>query len=269
MYRGSAVASDNNTVYIAPGGSHKIYHYQVKEDVWSEHQIICPHKNFGLAVFGNELTTVGGEDTSGHVTGNVLTFRQGMWIKELPPLTWPRSDPAVVSTDCHLLSIGGHTGGDGWCSSVELLHKEDRAWTSLTSLPTTTFYPSVTLIRKYIYIMAEWEQSFFSSISDILANKKPLPPLTWHPLPSFPPTVSPYIFTPSSCSLGGQLVIVVSDDTVYQLLHGKWEKCGHLSGVDRHRCILASPSPHTMVAVGASYYVRRYDGHTVDVCISV
>ena len=207
------------------------------------------HNDFGLVVFGHELTAVGGRDASDHVTGNVLTLRQGKWIEEHPPLTQPRSSPTVVSTNNHLLAIGGRTGDSG-CSSVELLHRGDQAWTSLTFLPTITALPSAILIGEYIYIMADREHSFFSSLTDVLANKNPLPSFTWQPLPPFP-TAS--IFTPSSCSLGGQLVIVDSDGIIYQLLHGKWEKCGSLSSVYRDNCLLASPSPHTMVAVGAWY----------------
>ena len=252
------MATDSNTIYMAPYDSHVIYRYYVKEDVWSEYQHRCPKRDFGLVVFGNKLTAVGGRDESGRVTGNVLTLRQGEWIEELPPLTQPRSSPAVVSTDSHILAIGGHTG----YNSVELLHRGDQAWTSLTSLPTTTTRPSAILIGEHIYIMANGKHSFFSSLTDILAN---LPALKWQSLPSLPPTVKYDPVTPSSCSLGGQLVIVDSDGTIYQLLHGKWEKCGHLSGTGRYRSfsILASPSTHTVVAVGGG----RCD--IVDVCIIV
>ena len=146
---------------------------------------------------------------------------------------------------------------------MELLHRGDRAWTSLTSLPTTTARLSATLIGEHIYIMANKEHSFFISLADVLANKKSLPRLKYQPLPPFPPTVS--IFAPSSCSLGGQLVIVATDGTIYQLLHGKWEECGHLSGGNRRLCLLASTS-NTMVAVGRYGYG---DIDIVDVCIVV
>ena len=266
MWRGSAVASDNNVIYIAPDGSYDIYCYKVKDDVWTKHRNRCPQGDVRLVLFGNELTAIGGRDASGHVTGRVLTLRQGKWIEELPSLIQPRTNPAVVSTDSHLLSIGGFTGDD-WCSSVELLHKGDQAWTSLAPLPTTTYFLSATLIGEHIYIMADSKHSFVCSLTDILANKNPLPPLIWRLLPPFPPTVKS---TPSSCSLGGQLVIVASDGAIYHLLHGKWKKCGHLSGVYRDRCLLASPSPNTMVAVGAaSYSISQDDDITVDVCIIV
>ena len=273
MFRGSAVTTDN-TIYAVPFSSHDIYCYHVKENLWSKRHNRCPQKNFGLAVFGSKLTAIGGKDASGHVTGKVLTLQQGKWIEELPPLLQPRSLPAVVSTDSHLLAIGGFTttSGGGGCNSVELLHRGDQAWTSLTSLPTPTDFPSATLIGEHIYIMTDREHGFLSSLADVLANKKPLPLLTWQPLPPFPRTVRSY--TPSSCSLGGQLVIVDSDGTIYQSLHGKWEKCGHLSGECRGLCLLASPSPHTMVAVGGGYsiyssYVYRIgcdDEFTVDEC---
>ena len=84
------MAIDNDTIYIAPNDSYDIHCYQVKEDVWRKHQNKCPQKHFGLVVFGNELTAVGGEDASGHDTDKVLTLRQGRWIEELPPLTQPR-----------------------------------------------------------------------------------------------------------------------------------------------------------------------------------
>ena len=259
--RGSAVHTEN-VIYVAPGDSYDIYCYQVKEDVWSGTQNKCSQRDFGLVFFGKELTAVGGRDASGRVTGKVFTLRQGKWIEQLPPLTQPCSNPAVVSTDCHLLAIGGHTG-NSWCSSVQLLHRGDRTWTSLTSLPTTTVRPSATLIGEHVYIMADKKHSFFNSLANVLANRKPLPHLTWQHLPPFPPTVK--YSAPSSCSLGGQLVIVADVGTIYQLLHGKWEECGHLSGELRSLCLLTSTDTNTMVAMGSCVG----SSNNVDVCIVV
>ena len=255
------MSTDDDTIYIAPAESYDMYCYKFKEDVWSDCQNRCPQRNFGLVVFGNKLTAVGGRDASGCVTGKVLTLRQGKWIEELPPLTQPRSSPAVVSTNSHLLTIGGHTG-DGWCSSVELLHRGDRAWTSLTSLPTTTHCPSATVIGEHIYIIANEIHSFFSSLADVLANKKPLPPITWQPIGVLPSGNSRGS-TPSSCSLGGELVIVTWDGTIHQLLGGDWVECGRVSENARYFCLVSTPSPDTMVVIGG---IQTDDERNVEVC---
>ena len=149
---------------------------------------------------------------------------------------------------------------------MELFHTGDLAWTSLTSLPTPAGDPSATLTGKLIYVMADWEHGYLCTIDDIVANKKPLPPLIWQFLPAFPPTLR---FTPSSCSLGGQLVIVGWDRTIWQLLNnGSWSACGTVSGLYRALCLLTSPSPHTMVAMGAAdHWDSKYDSYTVDICI--
>ena len=260
MWRGSAVSTDNK-IYIAPYDSHDIYCYRVKEDTWTKHKATCPQADFGLAEFNGEILAIGGR-SGDRVTGKVLTLREEDWREELPPLTQPRRFPAVVSTHNYLFAIGGYTSRGDTCSSVELFHTGDAAWTSLTSLPTPAD-PAVALIGDILYVMANKEHGYLCSLADILDNKKPRPPLTWKPLPPFPPVVSGYVFTPSSCSLGGQLVIVGGDGTIFQLLHGEWSECGHLTGGYRGYCLLSSPSPATMVAVGD--WFSEY-GDTVDIC---
>ena len=259
MYRGAAAAIDNNTIYIAPDSSHDIYCYKLKEDTWTTHKARCPQTDFGLIVFNNKVLAIGGQSDDGRVTGKILTLREEHWREELPPLTQPHHDLAVVSRDNFLVSIGGCTssGYEDPCSSVELFHTGDPAWTSLTSLPTPAKYPSATLIGELIYVMADKEHGYNCQLTDLMANKKP-----WQPLPPFPHTVR---HTPSSCSLGGQLVIVDSDETIWQLIYSRnssWSVCGTVSGVHRRLCVLASPTPHRMVTVGSG---SGY-GFTVDVC---
>ena len=163
------------------------------------------------------------------------------------------------------MSIGGFTSPNDKdpCSTVELFHTGDAAWTSLTSLPTPALYPSATLIGELIYVMADEEHGYICQLTDLLANKKPLPPLAWKSLPPLPRTMS----IPSSCILGGQLVVVGRDRTIWQLIDSSWSACGTLSGSYREFCLLTSPTPHTMVAVGA--YVGPGNDVIVDVCIVV
>ena len=265
MIRGSTV-SDNDIVYLAPDGSNDIYCYQVKEDKWTKSTPRCPHKDFGLVILGKELVAIGGVSDDG-VTGRVLTLRKKKWIQELPPLIQPRYDAAVVSTDSHLLTIGGKTSDSSRLSSVELLRRGDPAWTSLTSLPTATGEPSATLIGQSLYIFADNKNVYFSSLDGVLASKKPLTPLLWQRLPPFPPVRYPY--TPSSCSLAGQLVIVDGDGAIYYLLQSSWKSCGQLSGGFRRYCLLATPSPDTMVAVGGGDWLPVSSSDIVDVCIVV
>ena len=263
MWRGSAVATDD-AIYITPGGSYYIYCYQVKEDTWTTHKAKCSQKDFALAVFNGEVLAIGGLSDDDHATNKVLTLQEENWREELPPLTQPRIDAAVVSTENFIISIGGFISSYGSpCDSVELFHAGDPAWTSLASLPIAADLPSATLIGELIYIMADREHGYFCTLNN---KMKSLPPLTWQPLPPFPPKVTT-TFTPSSCSLGGQLVIVASDGTIYQLLQGKWEECGHLSGEYRRHCLLVSPSTYTMVAMGA--YSSGYDMFIVDLCCCV
>ena len=263
MRRGSAVV-DNEIVYLTPLGSNDIYCYQVKEDNWTKSIPSCPQSNFRLGVFGKELVAIGGR-CGDSVTGRVLTLRKQKWIQELPPLAQPRSDAAVVSADSHLLTIGGRTS-DCRLSSVELLCRGDPAWTFLTSLPTNTDEPSATLIGELLYVIADNNNAYFCSLADILANKKPHPPIPWQLLPPFPSVI--YSFTPSSCSLAGQLVIVDENGTIYYLIQSSWEKCGQLSGGYRGYCLLSTPSPDTMVAVGAVGWIPD-NRDIVDVCIVV
>ena len=253
MRRGSAVATDTNTIYIAPSDSSGIYCYQVKEDKWTKHRFNCPLKNIGIATFQNEVIAVGGQSDDGF-TGKVLTLQEDSWKEILPPLTQPRSDAAVVSTNDCLLSIGGWNGNS--CSSVEVLHTGDQAWTSLTSLPTPSGRPSATLTGELICVMADKEHGYFCSLTDLLAHR------TWQSLPCLPSKVN---ITPTLCCLEGQLVTVDAEGTVFQQLGGQWMECGQVSTTYRPHCLLVAPSPDTMVLVGGV----TDNNCTVDVCMAL
>ena len=253
MWGGSAVVFNRNTLFVTPSASSNIFCYKVREDKWTKLKIACPQKSSGLTLFFfRTLVAVGGL-LGDKVTGKVLTLRiqSGEWREELPPLAHPRYSPAVVSMERYLVVIGGNSVSGNGCCSVELLHSGDPTWTSLASLSMPTFYPSATLIEKHLFVIANKDSGYFCSLTDLPTNKELLPRLTWQSLPRFPSTVRH--FTPSSCSLGGQLIIVDDSGRMFQLQGMNWKACGTLSGGKRALCLLASLSPNSMAAIGSTF----------------
>ena len=148
---------------------------------------------------------------------------------------------------------------------MELLHRGDLVWTSLTSLPTVTHSPSATLIGQCIYVMADREYGYVCSLTHVLTSKTQAHLLSWEFLPPF--NGMSYKNTPSICSLQEQLIVVDETGRILQFLKGKWAVRGRLSGNDRTYCLIATPSPNKMLAVGGVFPLSDWDN--VDLCTAV
>ena len=147
MRRGAAVVH-GNTVYFRPAVSDKIYSYQYLdgEEVWSQ-EPENPNLNFGMAIVGGVLTSVGGRKP--HPTNTLLSLTEEgerkVWCEIIPPMPTPRSSAACVTTNRHLVVAGG-LGDGGSLNNVEVMNMETKEWTTASPLPRKCLSMSAALI---------------------------------------------------------------------------------------------------------------------------
>ena len=136
MERGTAVV-DRRTVYINPGGSHKVYSCQMTSQglLWStlrDSRYIW----FSLAVIDGLVTCVGGCG-SGSYTNTLHSLTGGhkrQWSVVFPPMPTARSFTASVTTEQALVVAGGHDGRKH-LDTVEVMNIATKEWTSAQHLP--------------------------------------------------------------------------------------------------------------------------------------
>ena len=271
MERGSAV-THQNFAYFTPRDLNSVYRYTPSEDKWEELPL-CPYRNSALVVIDHVLTAVGGDDGNRH-TNKVFTLRQSKWVQEYPPMNTARSSPAVVSTSdgrsVNVVAIGGYCRG--CIEVVELFNTESGSWSEVTSLPQPLPRPSATICGNELYALGCNDEGYTLSLNALLSSDQPIRSQqsmsrTWTPLPRLPVVGS------TAATVCGQLVIVGGKQAwspvnpIHQLIHGQWVEIGSLSS-GRGMCLVASPSPESMVVVGG-VGARANLLDSVELCVAV
>ena len=161
--------------------------------------------------------------------------------------------PAVVSTSDgdYLIVIGGYDD-DYWTATIELFQMKNRRWHKLTDLSQPLPNPSATICGDQLNVIKSDGDGYSCSLQALPSSEKPITsPLTlsWKPLPRLLVTCS------TSATLCGQLVIIGGGqgqspvNSIHQLVDGKWVRIGSMV-IDRHYCLVASPSPDRIIIVG-------------------
>ena len=273
MYRGS-VTTDHQFAYFAPAGSNTVYSYQWSTEKW-EQLPPCPYENSALVIIDGSLTAVGGEKESFFdrttYTKKLFTFRQRQWVKEYPPVNTARSSPAVVSTSDgdYIIVIGGDGDGGRVTTRVELFNVSSRRWYELTDLPQALIVPSATICGHQLNVIGR-DDGYSCSLQALPSSDQPITSqsirhlISWTSLPRLPVALS------TAATLCGQLVIiggyrrgVSPDNSIHQLLDGRWVEIGSISR-DRQWCLVVSPSPDKMMIVGGGV-----GEDSVEECIAV
>lgn len=167
MYRGAAVAH-KNTVYCMSRSSNTavifpIYRYMLDEDEWQEHSH-CPHDDPGLAIISDLLTAVGGKAGS-QKTNKLVSWKDGKWVEEFPPMNTPRFEHAVVSDGRYVIAAGGKDE-----ASVELFTISSNTWATVTSLPQPFTMITATLCGPYLYAMDDDGATYSMFLSDVATD---------------------------------------------------------------------------------------------------
>ena len=259
MDRGSA-AANNEFVYFAPHGLTSLYRMELSSDDWKELRP-CPYRNSGLVVIDNELTTVGG--LCRFVTKKLLTLQKRKWVEEYPPMITARSSPAVVCTsnEQYLVVIGGLGRRGCWTTAVEVLQVKTRLWNRLNDLPQPLCYPSAIICGNHLHAIGDCTDGYSCSLEAILsrASRPPVERLiSWKSLPPIPVEVA------TAATLSGQLVIIGGVQngslisSIFQLLDKQWVKIGCMAR-SRSWCLVASPSPDKIIAVGGQGALKHVE----------
>ena len=247
--RGSS-AIDGNFAYFASRGSTSVYKYEWDTDEWDQLPS-CPNRNSGLVVINGELTAVGG--WSGSRTNTLVTLREKEWVKEYPPMSVSRSDPATVITPGnYIIVVGGFVGR--WCSAVELLNLQRRQWFKLQDLPQPLPYPSAVLHDDQMHVIGEGSHGYRRSLPELTSTNPKVSVLqsrttTWVALPLLP------VEHATTANLCGQVVIVGGSrgssavSSIHQLVDGQWAEVGTMAG-GRRSCLVANRSPDEIIIVG-------------------
>ena len=130
-------------MYVGGGLRNKsennIFKYSIQDDTW-ETLPYCQSIQIGLTTLKSELITVGGK-LSGKATNLVYTFRDGAWVKLLPPMPTSRYLFSIIShKDRYIIAAGGVIGeqADGRAIKtdvVEIYDHNTKQWYSTIRLP--------------------------------------------------------------------------------------------------------------------------------------
>ena len=118
----------------------------------------CNKQFFSLAVVNGLLTAVGGA-VSGRATNTLLSLSldtpdisREKWIEgKLPPMTYCRNSPAVITIDTSLIVAGGW-GPDQEKAPVEVMDTQILQWSTVASLPHPLWLATVTICGDRLYL---------------------------------------------------------------------------------------------------------------------
>ena len=216
----------SNIIYCISPLSYTIYSYQANKDIWAIHSR-CPYQETALTFINGNLTAIGGQD-SDLATNKVLSWMEGSWEEEIPPMTRARYRHAAVTDGGHTVVVAG-----GWEEeSVEVF--TGSSWSSVTKLPEYLRHITATLCGDLIYVMNYCGIIYTSSLTTLLSTQAtdkatpsmPVTPLTWHPLNTAPVEWS------TLSTIGSQVVVVggvrgvTPTADVHGLISQQWTRIG-------------------------------------------
>lgn len=107
-----------------------------------------PVKQFGMTLFGKKLVLVGGKEigSSGSTASNkVHTWDNDEqdWKSSIPPMTFARVSPTVISYDRFLIVAGGNKGSLDY--NMEIYDSESNRWIGAPPLPTKCSHSTSTV----------------------------------------------------------------------------------------------------------------------------
>ena len=117
----------------------------------------CPKEYFSIAVVNGQLTAIGGGH-SVRATNTLLSLSQDKpdisqqkWLKQLPPMTYCRNNPAVATTNTSLIVAGGW-GMGARKTEVEVMDTQTLQWSTVASLPLSLSEATATICGHRLYL---------------------------------------------------------------------------------------------------------------------
>ena len=132
-----------------------VYEYDSSNSLWRE---LPPHSltHFTVVTVDGMLTTVGGEYENwlgnDKYSNALYSFKGGKWEKYFPAMSKKRYGPGAASTSSTLVVAGGSNAGN----DVEIMNIILKRWSTVSSLPFTTWQPSITIWRRDVYLQERY-----------------------------------------------------------------------------------------------------------------
>ena len=151
-------------VYVTGGNSRNgdavehIYRYDIEKDKWDKLPPSQYHHCVPV-VLEEKLSLIGGRvPRNKAVISKVSTYDEDtmQWITVYPDMNQPRYRPAVVTTDSHVIVLGGRIKKERskLTDTIEILSIKDKQWTTLaTVLPSKMYDMSATVSNNLIWIV--------------------------------------------------------------------------------------------------------------------
>ena len=143
------------------GTSEQVQVYNVNNTKWSTLPR-PPHSESGAAIIGNQFTLIGGENTRGIPTNDLVTWTGKEWKILYPSMHTARSRPGVLAFG-DLVIVSGGVGADGSVDTIEFLDINKRIWIQSNLKPPLPSYNHhmLALCGEYIYIYYYWDNGYF------------------------------------------------------------------------------------------------------------
>ena len=258
------VAMDGDMAYFSSAGSVEVYAYDTTESTWSSLPS-CPYTGFSLASVNGLLTAIGGEESLGLGTNQLLSLAGGKgdrkWVEQFPPMPTERWNTVAICREQVLLVAGGRSKWVGYGeNTIELLNTESLQWTTAANLPHPFGEGSATICGDHVYLLGGDERSkcFLACLLSDLLPPSQEGPLgrrdPWRQLANTP------FYTTSCVAVGNRLVAVGgrnSDRTPLSAVHefdaasNSWHIIGRMQTA-RYGCLLAVLPGDRVLIVGGT-----------------
>ena len=263
------------SVYVGGGSTgYTVLQYSRRRGAWSTLPE-CPVRWFGLTQFTGRLTTVGGSDKTGSVTGRVYQFasESQRWQESLPPMPTARTGVTVVSHPSSSLKTPAIAVCGGFAivavvNTVEVYSHSTSQWHTAEPLPTPLYRLTSATVGDIAYLLGGVGANLstykycYSVSLDSLFNIANSPGASQSQHGSLWTAVSdtPLIHS-SAVSFGGSLVAIGGEDSstlstsadVHLLAsRGSWERVrgGNLPELRYWSTAVCLPSGELMVVGG-------------------
>ena len=149
------------SVFVYGGIEEQVQVYNVKNTKWSTLPR-PPHSESGAAILGNQFTLIGGRDTRGIPTNDLVTWTGKEWKVLYPPMHTARSWPGVLAFG-DLVIVSGGEGAYGSVDTIEFLDINKRIWIQSNLKPPLplSYHHMLALCGEYIYIYYYYNGYFY------------------------------------------------------------------------------------------------------------
>lgn len=158
MRRGSSTLV-GNIAYFNTWDSRDIFAFNCNTTQWSTLPQ-CTNSYSTLTNINNQLTAVGGQQdpyTFDWATNKLLTYQSSdqQWVEQYPPMPTRRYAAGVVSTNTHVVVLGGFIsdfGGPKVIRTVEVMDLTIKQWSTASPLPYSICLTTTVLCGDTIYL---------------------------------------------------------------------------------------------------------------------